>query len=80
MAGPPLRLLLRFDVDGDIGARHDILNLIASVAYFPAKYGDGPLRLALDLLTRRPVHPAVFTSHQIIPNENVDRFYPTTAC
>lgn len=50
--------------------------LIASVAYFPEKYGDGLLRLALDLLARKAVPPAVFTSHQIITNENVDHFYP----
>jgi ribose transport system substrate-binding protein len=50
--------------------------LIASVAYFPEKYGDGLLRLALDLLGRKAVPPAVFTSHQIITSENVDHFYP----
>jgi len=50
--------------------------LIASVAYFPEKYGDGLLRLALDLLARKAVPPAVFTTHQIITNENVDHFYP----
>jgi ribose transport system substrate-binding protein len=50
--------------------------LIASVAYFPEKYGDGLIRLALDLLTHKPVSPAVFTNHQIITPENVDHFYP----
>jgi len=50
--------------------------LIASVAYFPEKYGDGLLRLALDILARRVVPPAVFTSHQVITPENVDHFYP----
>ncbi|HEV8146870.1 MAG TPA: substrate-binding domain-containing protein [Bryobacteraceae bacterium] len=50
--------------------------LIASVGYFPEKYGDGLLRLAMDLLARRPVAPAVFTNHQIITPENVDHFYP----
>ncbi len=50
--------------------------MIASVGYFPEKYGDGLLRLALDLLARRPVAPAVFTNHQIITPENVDHFYP----
>ena len=49
---------------------------IASVAYFPEKYGDGLLRLALDILGRKAVPPAVFTSHQIITTENVDHFYP----
>ena len=50
--------------------------LIASVAYFPEKYGDGLLRLALDILARRVVPPAVFTRHQIITADNVDHFYP----
>jgi ribose transport system substrate-binding protein len=50
--------------------------LIASVAYFPEQYGDGLVRLALDILVRKPVPPAVFTRHQIITPENVDHFYP----
>ena len=50
--------------------------LIASVAYFPEKYGDGLIRLAFDILARRVVPPAVFTTHQIITPENVDHFYP----
>lgn len=50
--------------------------LVASVAYFPEKYGDGLLRLALDILARKAVPPAVFTNHQIITPDNVDHFYP----
>jgi len=50
--------------------------LIASVAYFPEQYGDGLIRLALDILARKTVPPAVFTKHQIIAAENVDHFYP----
>ena len=50
--------------------------LIASVGYFPEKYGDGLLRLAFDILARKSVSPAVFTDHQIITPENVDQFYP----
>jgi ribose transport system substrate-binding protein len=56
--------------------RNQATRLIASVAYFPEKYGDGLLRLALDILSRKAVPPAVFTSHQIITRENVDHFYP----
>jgi ribose transport system substrate-binding protein len=56
--------------------RNSGTRFIASVAYFPEKYGDGLLRLALDILARKPVPPAVFTSHQIITTENVDHFYP----
>lgn len=50
--------------------------LIGSVAYFPEKYGDGLIRLALDILSRKPVPPAVFMKHQLITPENVDHFYP----
>jgi len=50
--------------------------LIASVAYFPEQYGDGLVRLALDILAHKPVPPAVFTNHQLISPENVDHFYP----
>jgi ribose transport system substrate-binding protein len=50
--------------------------LIASVAFFPEQYGDGLVRLALDILVRKPVPPAVFTRHQIITPDNVDHFYP----
>ena len=50
--------------------------LIASVAFFPEKYGDGLLKLALDILSRKVVPPAVFTTHQIITPDNVDHFYP----
>jgi len=53
--------------------------LIASVGYFPEKYGDGLMRLALDILAKRPVPPAVFVRHQIITPENVDHFYPNDA-
>ena len=50
--------------------------LVASVAYFPERYGSGLVRLALDILSRKAVPPAVFMRHQIITAENVDHFYP----
>ena len=50
--------------------------LIASVGYFPEKYGDGLMRLAFDILARKAVAPAVFTNHQIITPDNVDHYYP----
>jgi len=54
--------------------------LVASVAYFPEKYGDGLIRLALDILGNKAVPPAIFTSHQVITPENVDHFYPNDGC
>jgi ribose transport system substrate-binding protein len=50
--------------------------LIGSVAYFPETYGDGILALALDILKRKHVPPAVFTRHELITAANVDRYYP----
>jgi ribose transport system substrate-binding protein len=50
--------------------------LIGSVGFFPDKYGDGLIRLALDILARKAVPPAVFIKHHLITPENVDHFYP----
>ena len=53
--------------------------LIASVAYFPERYGDGLLKLALDILSRRQTPPALFVRHQLVTTENVDHLYPNDA-
>jgi ribose transport system substrate-binding protein len=53
--------------------------MIGSVGFFPERYGDGLIRLALDLLANRPTPPAVFTRHQLITPENVDHYYPNDA-
>jgi ribose transport system substrate-binding protein len=50
--------------------------LVASVGYFPERYGDALIRLALDILGGKPVPPAVFIKHQVITKENVDHHYP----
>ena len=50
--------------------------LVGSVAYFPERYGDEVIRLAGSILSRQPVPPAVFTRHELITSENVDRIYP----
>jgi ribose transport system substrate-binding protein len=53
--------------------------LIGSVAYFPEKYGDHLTRLALEILTKKQVPPAVFVKHALITPANVGRFYPNDA-
>jgi ribose transport system substrate-binding protein len=62
--------------DARVELREPRSPLVGSVGYFPEKYGDGLLRLALDILAGRPVPPAVFVRHQLITPENVDHFYP----
>lgn len=50
--------------------------LVASVGYFPEHYGDGLIKLAIDILTKKAVPPAVFVHHHVITRENVDHYYP----
>jgi ribose transport system substrate-binding protein len=49
---------------------------IGSVAFFPERYGDPVIHLALDILTHKPTPPAVFMKHQLITPQNVDHVYP----
>jgi ribose transport system substrate-binding protein len=50
--------------------------LIGSVAFFPENYGESLVQLALEILHKRSVPPAVYASIQMITARNVDRFYP----
>jgi ribose transport system substrate-binding protein len=50
--------------------------LIGSVGFFPEKYGEGVIRLARDILSKRVAPPAVFIKHQLLTPENVDHHYP----
>ena len=65
--------------EGRAELRDPNTRLIGSVAYFPEKYGPEILALALDILHRRSVPPAVFVKHQLITRENVDHVYPNDA-
>ena len=51
-------------------------SLIGSVAYFPERYGDEIIRLAAATLSGHSIPPAVFTRHELVTRENVDRIYP----
>ncbi|MBV9008352.1 MAG: substrate-binding domain-containing protein, partial [Verrucomicrobia bacterium] len=62
--------------EGRAELRERATRMIGSVAYFPEKYGEDLIRLALDILNHRSVPPAVFVKHQLITRENVDHFYP----
>jgi ribose transport system substrate-binding protein len=62
--------------EGRAELREQGTRLIGSVAYFPEKYGPEIVTVALDLLHRRPVPPAVFVKHQLVTPENVDHVYP----
>ena len=50
--------------------------LAGSVAFFPERYGESVLKLALDILHQRPVPPAMYAPVQLMTPKNVDQFYP----
>jgi ribose transport system substrate-binding protein len=62
--------------EGRVELRQPGTRLIGSVAYFPERYGPEIVTLALDILQRRPVPPAVFVKHQLVTPENVNHIYP----
>jgi ribose transport system substrate-binding protein len=66
--------------DASIDARREMrrppTRLLASVAYFPENYGPELIKLALEILEKKRVPPAVFTQHQLVTPENVNKVYP----
>ncbi|HKX32058.1 MAG TPA: substrate-binding domain-containing protein, partial [Blastocatellia bacterium] len=50
--------------------------LIGSVGYFPERYGDELIPLAIAILQKRPTSAAVFVKHQLITPKNVGLIYP----
>ena len=62
--------------DARVELRRPHTPLIASVAYFPERYGSHLLRLAVDIIEHKPTPRATFIKHQLMTPENVDHFYP----
>ena len=50
--------------------------LIGSVAYFPERYGEELMPLALAMLQKKPVPSTVFVKHELITPKNVGLIYP----
>lgn len=50
--------------------------LVGTVAYFPERYGEDLIRLAVNILTGKPVPAAVFVKHKLLTAQNVDLVYP----
>jgi ribose transport system substrate-binding protein len=51
--------------------------MIGSVGYFPERYGEGVIPLALDILMSKPVPPATFVKHEMVTSANLRTFYPS---
>ena len=50
--------------------------LVGSVAYFPERYGDELIALALAVISGKPTPPVVYVKHQLVTPANVDQIYP----
>lgn len=62
--------------EGRAELRRSGTRLVGTVAFFPEKYGEHVISLALDILNKKPVPPAVFVNHQLLTTANVDHYYP----
>ena len=63
-------------IEARLQMRKSNSRLIGSVAYFPERYGEQLIALALDILTQRvPVPNAVFIKHQLITPGNLKQYY-----
>jgi ribose transport system substrate-binding protein len=63
--------------DGRTELRRSRTPMIATVAYFPERYGEWLISLGLQILSKATVSPAMFIKHQLITMANVEHFYPT---
>ncbi len=50
--------------------------LVGSVAYFPERYGEALIPLAIDILQGKRTPPAVFVRHQLVTRDTIDHIYP----
>lgn len=69
--------------NGNLEARLELRRpnsrLVGSVAYFPERYGEAVIRLALDKLRGKAIPAASFIKHELLTRQTVNTFYPHDA-
>jgi ribose transport system substrate-binding protein len=50
--------------------------LFAAIAFFPERYGENLIHLALDILNKKTTPPAVYMPVQVLTPRNVNDCYP----
>lgn len=65
--------------EGRAELRRPRTRMLASMAFFPERYGEGLISVALQILAKKSVPPAVFVKHQLLTPANVDHLYATDA-
>lgn len=56
--------------------RAAISPVIGATAFWPERYGQRLIELALKILQGEPVPPAVYSGHVFLDASNIDRYYP----
>lgn len=51
-------------------------SIIGSTAFAPERYGEKLVELALRILRKETVPPAMYIEHEFITHDNIDRYYP----
>jgi ribose transport system substrate-binding protein len=69
-------VLLGGTVEGRAELRSPGTRLVGDVAFFLERYGQDVIGLALDILRKKPVPPAMFARHAVLTPANVDHYYP----
>ena len=63
-------------IEARVQMRKPNSKVIGSVAYFPERYGEQLIALALDMLTQRiPIPNTIFIKHQLITPRNLKQYY-----
>ena len=55
---------------------HPHSRFLGSVAYFPERYGEALVPLAIEIIQGKDIPPAVFVKHQLVAPDNLNRIYP----
>lgn len=65
--------------EGRAELRQPKTRFVGSVAYFPERYGPNLIKVAIDILNKQPVPPAVFVEHKLVTPGTVNHYYPNDA-
>ena len=67
------------NLEARIELRRPDSRLVGSIAYFPERYGEAVIRLALDKLRGKAIPAASFVKHELLTRQTVNTFYPHDA-
>ncbi len=72
---PDVAIVGQNGVESRLELRKAASGLIASVAFFPERYGERLVNLALAIVSHERVPPAVYTEHVVLDHRSISRYY-----